>query len=92
VIYDESVIASTPALDGNITVIGVPCTQIANDLGNVKVKNVVAMGALQGATSIFPPESFGQALRLGLKNPALIKINEEAFEAGRKAVAAKVAD
>ncbi len=91
VIYDESVIASWPALDPSVRLVGVPYSQIAIDLGNLKVKNVVALGALQAATQLFPAESFHQALRSGLKNKALLELNQAAFEAGRSVALAKVA-
>ncbi len=91
VIYDESVIATVPALDPSVRVVGVPYSQIAIDLGNLKVKNIVALGALQAATGIFPAESFQQALRTGLKNKSLLELNLAAFEAGRSVAQAKMA-
>ena len=49
------------------------------------VKNVVALGALQGATNVFPEDSFLTALRAALKDKcALIPVNEEAFKLGAK--------
>ncbi len=59
IIYDSSVIhePSRQVADG-VTVVGVPFTEIAADLGKALVKNVVALGALQAATRIFPEETF----------------------------------
>ena len=86
VIYDSSVISSPPELDPSITMVGVPCTEIAMDLGAAKVKNVVALGALQAASQIFPRQSFETAIRQALKNNcAMIELNEEAFGWGIKA-------
>ena len=86
VIYDSSVISEPPELDPSITMVGVPCTEIAMDLGAAKVKNVVALGALQAASQIFPRESFQTAIRQALKNNcAMIELNEEAFGWGIKA-------
>ena len=68
-------------------VIGVPFTQIATDLGRGVVKNVVALGALCAATSLFPEETFLTAIRQALKSKcALIPLNEEAFAWGVKSV------
>jgi 2-oxoisovalerate ferredoxin oxidoreductase beta subunit len=89
VIYDSSVIASVPPLPAGVHAFGVPFTRIATDLGRPVVKNVVALGALQAATQIFPEETFRAALRQALKDKcAMIPLNEEAFEWGRRAVAA----
>ncbi|MCL4221533.1 MAG: 2-oxoacid:acceptor oxidoreductase family protein [Phycisphaerales bacterium] len=86
VIYDRSVIPEPPALPDNLTVIPVPCSEIAMDMGKRMVKNVVAMGALQAATRMFPPESFLIPLRSALKdNASVLDLNIEAFERGRKA-------
>ncbi len=86
VIYDSSIIPSPPTLDANVKMIGVPCAQIAKDLGKAMVKNVVALGAMQAATNLFPKESFLTTLRQALKHQcALLELNEEAFAWGRKA-------
>ena len=89
ILYDETVIATPPKLDPSIRMIGIPFTRIAHDLGTARVKNVVALGALQAATKLFPPESFLEALRHVLHDKcALLELNEEAFALGGKAVAA----
>ena len=87
VIYDSSVIREAPALPPSVKVFGVPFTEIAADLGKVMVKNVVALGALQGATDLFPKETFLTAIRQALKEKcAMIPLNEEAFNWGVRAV------
>jgi len=86
IIYDSSVISKPPELDPSISMVGVPCMEIAMDLGAAKVKNVVALGALQAASQIFPKESFLTSIRQALKNNcAMIELNEEAFGWGIKA-------
>jgi 2-oxoisovalerate ferredoxin oxidoreductase beta subunit len=86
VLYDSSVVREPPAIDAAVRVIGVPCSDIAFDLGVPKVKNTVALGALQGATGLFPGETFLEAIRQGLKGKsALVAVNEEAFRRGMRA-------
>jgi 2-oxoisovalerate ferredoxin oxidoreductase beta subunit len=86
IIYDETVIASPPELDPSITVVPVPFTQIAADLGVLKVKNIVAMGALQAVTDMFPADSFLSAMRAALASKAdLLPVNEKAFAEGGEA-------
>jgi Pyruvate/2-oxoacid:ferredoxin oxidoreductase gamma subunit len=83
VIYDSSVIAEPPSLGPRVRALGVPFAQIATDLGKVIVKNTVALGALQGATGLFPKETFLATIRQSLSHKcALIPLNEEAFAWG----------
>jgi 2-oxoisovalerate ferredoxin oxidoreductase beta subunit len=89
VIYDSSVVSEAPELDPSIKVFPVPFTGIATDLGKAVVKNIVALGALQAATGIFPKETMLTAIRVALKDKcALIPLNEEAFAWGIKSVEA----
>jgi len=87
IIYDSSVISDPPPLSGTVKVFGVPFTEIATNIGRRVIKNVVALGALQAVTNIFPEETFLAAIRQALAQKcAMIPMNEEAFRWGRKAV------
>lgn len=86
VVYDSSVISETPEVDPSVKMYGIPFTQIAVDLGKKMVKNIVALGALQAATNLFPKESFLTAIGQALRDKcSLIPLNEEAFKWGIKA-------
>ena len=86
IIYDSSVISARPDdLATEVRTVPVPFTGVAAELGAALVKNVVALGALQGATKVFPEETFLTAIRSTLKQKcAMIPINEEAFKLGAK--------
>jgi 2-oxoisovalerate ferredoxin oxidoreductase beta subunit len=86
VVYDDSVISAVPGdLAPGVALVPVPFARVAKDLGAPVVKNSVALGALQGATNVFPQETFLTAIRAALKGKAgLITINEEAFKLGAK--------
>ncbi len=88
IIYDSSVIAEVRgSFAAGVKTYGVPFTEIAQDLGKVVVKNVVALGALQEATNLFPKDTFLTAIRQALKEKcAMIPLNEEAFAWGGKKV------
>jgi 2-oxoisovalerate ferredoxin oxidoreductase beta subunit len=90
VLYDSSIIKDAPAgLDPSIKVVGAPFTEVAVGLGKAVVKNIVALGALQAATGIFPKDTMIGAVRQMLKDKAaLIPLNEQAYAAGMEAVAA----
>jgi Pyruvate/2-oxoacid:ferredoxin oxidoreductase gamma subunit len=86
VLYDSAVTATVPPLQDGVRAVGVPFTQIAADLGKKMVKNVVALGALQAATGLFPAESFLAVMRSMLQTDcALLELNEEAFAQGGRA-------
>jgi len=86
VVYDSSVIEKVPELDPSVERIGVPLTEIALDLGRRVVKNVVALGALQEATKLFPSETFAAALERGMQEDCVVlALNKEALERGRAA-------
>ena len=86
VVYDSSVISALPdGLAAGVRTVAVPFASVAKDLGAAVVKNVVALGALQGATNVFPKETFLTAIRDAMKDKcALIPLNEQAFELGAK--------
>ena len=90
ILYDSSVAREVKPGDPSITVLGVPFTEIAAGLGKLVVKNIVALGALQAATSLFPAETLLAAVRQALAHkPSLIPLNEQAFAAGITAVASR---
>ncbi|MBI5770406.1 MAG: 2-oxoacid:acceptor oxidoreductase family protein [Verrucomicrobia bacterium] len=92
VLYDATVITQAPPLPADRRVLPVPFTAIARELGRPVAKNMVALGALQAATGLLPPEQLLQTLRQLLKDkPAVLPINEQAFAAGLNAVAAEPA-
>jgi len=86
IVYDDSVMSAMPTgLAPGVRTVPVPFAGVAKSLGEPLVKNVVALGALNGATRLFPPETFLTAIRAALKaKPALIPVNEQAFEAGAR--------
>jgi 2-oxoisovalerate ferredoxin oxidoreductase beta subunit len=82
-IYDNSVVGEVPHLSG-VRTLGVPCSRVAQELGSLVVKNVVALGALQAATGLLPAESLLHALKQALRGKsALLELNERAFARGR---------
>jgi Pyruvate/2-oxoacid:ferredoxin oxidoreductase gamma subunit len=90
-VYDRSVISEVPPLKPGVRAVGVPFAQVAADLGKIIVKNIVALGAVQEVTQLFPKESLLTAVRQALSHKcALIPLNEEAFEWGSRLAAEAV--
>jgi 2-oxoisovalerate ferredoxin oxidoreductase beta subunit len=92
IVYDNSVIRALPGnLAAGVRTVGVPLASSAKDLGAPLVKNVIALGALQGSTRVFSEETFLTAVRAALKTrSALVPLNEEAFKLGAKLAANEV--
>lgn len=89
VVYDSTVVTEAPRLPPGVRAVPVPCTAIAHGLGKLYVKNVVALGALQRATSLLRAEAFRETLRDAMKSrPELVALNEQALAAGGNAVTA----
>ena len=67
----------------DVNVVRVPGTQLALEMGNPKVLNVIMLGAYIGYTEIFPVEVMWQTIehKLG-KKPKLLPLNKQAFEKG----------
>ena len=62
----------------------VPVTQMAIEMGNPKVLNIIMLGAYIGATEVVPKEVIIETIKnkLGKKKPEFLPMNLEAFEKG----------
>jgi 2-oxoisovalerate ferredoxin oxidoreductase beta subunit len=88
VVYDSSVAHEVPQLAAGTRAVGVPFAELATGLGKTMIKNVVALGAMQAATGLFPEETYLTAIREALARKSdLIPLNEKAFRQGAAAVA-----
>ena len=83
VLYNRDSLPMDFEAPANVRVISVPASDIADQLGNTKVANVVMLGALLSETECLPAAT---ALAvLGSKLPAkVLEINRKALEAGRR--------
>lgn len=71
----------------DIEIIKVPCNEIANELGNNRVANMVALGAYLQKTGLLPLESIIKAMKkVFAGKEALIPINENALRRGAELV------
>lgn len=80
---NKSIIQSEAERD-DITVVEVPANEIADELGNPKVANLVMVGAYVGYTEMLPEENVLQTAleKLGAKRPWLNELNEAAYRRG----------
>jgi len=68
----------------DIKVLEVDCNGIAADLGNLKIANMVALGAYAGATGAVSIESIAGAMEKVFKRakPEILELNKKALKAG----------
>lgn len=68
----------------DIRIIEIPLNKIADEIGNAKVINMVALGVLSKATGLLSVDSIVKALPKVYKKlkPELIEINKKAIESG----------
>ena len=83
-LFINSTICKTPVERDDITVVEVPVTHMAQEMGNPKVLNIIMLGAYIGATEVVPKDVIIEAIKnkLGKKKPEFLPTNLEAFEKG----------
>lgn len=89
-IYDSSFVKDVP-LPAHVKPIAIPFSEIANTLGNAKVANMVAAGALIALTGITDEASMIKLIHT-LPRKALIEVNLKALAAGRERIEALVSE
>jgi 2-oxoisovalerate ferredoxin oxidoreductase beta subunit len=91
IIYDSSLIDETP-IWGEVEVLALPATEMADRIGSAKSANMVALGALIGKTNLLDMEALIEVVRAMTKNAALLEVNLRAVEAGFQFAGASVAE
>lgn len=84
VLYNSSLVHEKPSRD-DVQAIAVPANEIADELGNTRVANMVMLGAFIEATGLVKKESIEAALKevISERHHHLIPLNMQAFERGR---------
>jgi 2-oxoglutarate ferredoxin oxidoreductase subunit gamma len=83
-------LTTNPVKRADLSVMNIPANKLAEDLGNVKLANVVMVGALVSSTGILPLDAVKQALRdhmLKGRDEGLIQANQRALECTLEALA-----
>ena len=83
IIYNSSLIDEEYKRDG-VKVIALPFNDLASELGNARVANIIALGSLLAATDVCNKESVMDSLKnvLPERHHHLLPLNEEALEKG----------
>jgi len=84
ILYNSSLIEDEFSQDGS-TVVGVPINDIATELGNDKVANMVMMGAYLELTHLFSNETIEAIIKkfLGERKAHLLDVNKKAIQSGK---------
>jgi len=83
ILYNSSIITPFES-PTNVTAIGIPINDIAAELGNARVINIVLLGAYIALTHLFTKEQIMDSIRhlFGASKASLIPINEAALQKG----------
>ena len=84
VLFLDSTVCELRPTRTDITVVEVPATEIAREVGSAKVANLCMIGAFIGFTEALPPEKVLETAfsKLGAKHPEMNALNEQAFRRG----------
>jgi len=90
-LLNRSLVAMPPSTGGDgrefaRRIVGVPATDIANEVGDVRVANVVMLGVYNTLKELLPDERAFDALERALtgRKAALLDVNRQAYEKGRR--------
>ena len=83
IIYNSSLIDEKPSRD-DVTVLAIPCNDLAKELGNPRVANIIALGALVEYSKACDKNSVLESLKKALpeRHHHLLPLNEKALEKG----------
>ena len=82
-LFTNSTIVTAPADREDLTIIEVPATQLALDMGSAKVLNIIMLGVYIGYTEAIDPSLMLEGILQKLaRKPKLIPLNKEAFAKG----------
>lgn len=81
IIYDTSLINQPPKRK-DVEVLGIPATEMADNLGNTRIANMIVLGAYIAYTGIMPKEVVVDALPIFIKHKKLIPLNVQAIDKG----------
>jgi 2-oxoglutarate ferredoxin oxidoreductase subunit gamma len=82
-LIDDGLVVPPPDSRQDITVYGLPATQIAEELGNNRAANTVMLGFWTALTGVVSKEAMRQSV-LESVPPKTIEVNMKAFEAGHE--------
>ncbi len=80
-IYNSTLIEVQPTR-GDVRVLAVPITGLADELGNTKVQSMVAVGAFAAATGLYAIEDIVALMPSLFSGEAIVRLNEKAVRAG----------
>lgn len=81
IIYDSALIDKPPVRD-DLEIVALPATAMADELGNSKAANMVALGAYIGTTGLLDQAAVVKVIESMTKKVALVELNIKAINAG----------
>jgi len=85
IFYNTSMIDRKPERN-DIEAVGIPFSDIADEIGSLKIANMVAFGAVAAKTNLFEKDIVMDALDESVKNKKFLQMNMDAIERGMKEI------
>lgn len=91
-LFVNSSMVKHPATKPGVNQVFLPVSEMAQDMGNVRVANIIMLGAVAKATGMLGTEAITGAIKefLGKKKAALLDINLQALNTGIEAAEKEV--
>lgn len=83
IFINSSIVEALPNRQ-DVRTISIPCTDMAQEVGNSRAANIIMMGAFIKISEVVSPEIYLKSLEtiMGSKRKALAEVNRKAFAAG----------
>ncbi|HAU7017756.1 2-oxoacid:acceptor oxidoreductase family protein [Salmonella enterica] len=83
-LFINSSLIETQSEGHGVKQIAIPASELAQEIGDIRVANIILLGAIIGKTKMLKPASIISAIEeiLGKKKPALLEINIAALNKG----------
>ena len=83
ILLNSSIIKDEPHRH-DVKVFRIPCADMAQELGNIRVSNTIMMGAFIKISGVVSPDIYFKSLEtiMGSKKKSLVELNRKAFTAG----------
>jgi 2-oxoisovalerate ferredoxin oxidoreductase beta subunit len=85
VVYNSTLISRAPTR-GDVEVVAVPATAVADELGHTRVANLVMLGAYLAHTGMFTQGEVEATMEATLKKTGMMELNRQAVERGFQTV------
>lgn len=90
-LYNRDALPADVAVPRGVNVLCIPFTELADQLGEPRAGNIVALGALMEATGLLSPAAIDRALEMHVHSARWLELDRRALALGREAARKELA-